>query len=429
MSAPRVVQFLQDRCRAEPQKYGRPWGGRDVGPWLGVAHAVQPGPAAVFNSGQFPGASSLPEPRAADRADLVAASLLSLGSDTRPQRLFADLMSAARANEGSRRALSERLAEALWREPAVRTARTAAARQRARYAVQRADAAGFAISSWLDPSYPGLLRHLPDPPILLWYLGRLEALGRPAVALVGSRRASSEGLAMATRLGRDLARAGLVVVSGLARGIDAAAHRGALQAGGVTVAVLGSGLDWIYPREHGDLARQAACEGCVLSEFPPGTPPLGRHFPLRNRVISGLSRAVVVVEAAERSGSLITARLALEQGRDVLAVPGSAVSGCYRGCHALIKDGARLVETADDVLDEIGWTGARSPGEGAGLHDCQPLTGQDLLSHLAIGEPTGLEALAVRTGRLVGDLLAELGGLEVAGQVARLPDGRFVRLD
>ena len=183
----------------------------------------------------------------------------------------------------------------------------------------------------------------------------VDTLGRPSVAVVGARAASPTGQRIGYELGRDLALAGLVVVSGLARGVDGAAHAGALDGGGRTVAVLGCGVDVVYPRQHGALAARVAAQGVIVSEFPPGTEPRPSHFPLRNRIISGLSRAVVVVEASEQSGSLITAQMALEQGRDVLAVPGTWPAGRYRGCHALIKDGARLVETVEDVLEEIGW--------------------------------------------------------------------------
>jgi DNA processing protein len=241
------------------------------------------------------------------------------------------------------------------------------------------------------------------------------------VAVVGSRRPSAASLLLARRLGRDLARAGLVVVSGLALGIDAAAHEGALEGEGQTVAVLGAGADVVYPRRNGELRARIVRTGCLVSELPPGTPPLARHFPLRNRIISGLSLAVVVVEAAERSGSLITARMALEQGRDVLAVPGSVVSGCHQGCHALIKDGAGLVETASDVLEALGWTTPRVPGAS------RPVAG--LLGSMRPGVSMSLDDIAAEAGRPAGELLAELGTLEVAGRVARIGGGLFVRLD
>ena len=228
--------------------------------------------------------------------------------------------------------------------------------RRARAAAVRAGEGGMRPVPWSDPSYPAALAAIADPPFVLWTRGRgIAALERPAVALVGSRAASPHGLAVAERLGADLAARGIVVVSGLARGVDSAAHRGALDGGGSTVAVLGSGADVIYPPEHAALAREIERTGVVMSELAPGTPPLPLFFPLRNRIISGLSRAVVVIEAGEKSGSLITARLALDQGREVLAVPGNVLSGRNRGAHGLLRDGAKIVEDADDILEELGF--------------------------------------------------------------------------
>ncbi len=206
------------------------------------------------------------------------------------------------------------------------------------------------------PAYPALLRTIVDPPLLLWVWGDPALLEGPAVALIGSRLASAAGREVAFQLAADLAAAGVVVASGFARGIDAAAHRGALTTGR-SLAVLGCGLDQPYPSDHGPLGRELAASGALISEFPPGAPPLAHHFPLRNRTLSGLCRAVVVVQAAKRSGSLITARLALEQGREVMAVPGDVRTGTNAGGHALIRDGARLVERASDILEELGWAG------------------------------------------------------------------------
>jgi DNA processing protein len=244
------------------------------------------------------------------------------------------------------------------------------------------------------------------------------------VAIVGSRSATPTGISVAARLGRELADAGLVVVSGLARGVDAAAHRGALDGMGHTIAVLGSGADVIYPPEHTSLARQILERGgAIVSELAPGTPPRAGHFPLRNRIISGLARAVVVVEASEKSGSLITAKAALEQGRDVLAVPGNVISGRHRGCHALIKDGARLVETVDDVLEELKWR--REAVRSRPRVNSLQLSG--LEGTMAVGEPYSLDELAEATGRGVQDLLAELGALELAGRIERRAGSVFVR--
>jgi DNA processing protein len=217
-----------------------------------------------------------------------------------------------------------------------------------------------------------------------------------------------------------------VVVSGLARGIDAAAHQGALDVNGRSIAVLGSGGDCVYPPEHRALADRLAVTGAVITEFPPGTRPLPHHFPMRNRVISGLCRAVIVVEASERSGSLITARSALEQGRDVLAVPGNVVSGQYSGCHALIKDGAPLVETVEDVLAALGEPSrtAKTSSDARKGHEISRLEAE-----MAAGEPYSLDDLAARTGLVPSALLAELGALEVAGRIVRVPGAGFVKVD
>ena len=220
----------------------------------------------------------------------------------------------------------------------------------------------FAVSRQ-DPRYSTALDAIHDPPPLLWIDGLVDVLRAPAVAIVGSRAASPYALEVARRLGADLARRGITVISGMARGVDAAAHRGALEGGGTTVAVFGCGVDVVYPREHGALAAEIRERGALVSEFPPGMPPYKGHFPQRNRIISGLSLAVVVVEAAEGSGSLITAEFAMEQGRAVLAVPGNVLGGRNAGAHALLRDGAKLVECADDILEEIA-SGVRGFGTG-----------------------------------------------------------------
>jgi DNA processing protein len=204
-----------------------------------------------------------------------------------------------------------------------------------------------------SPLFPALLAGIADPPAQLWLRGDPDVLATPCVAVVGSRAASSYGLQVAERLAADLAHAGVTVVSGLARGVDSAAHRGALTRGR-TIAILGSGVDVIYPPEHAALADRIVGQGgALLSEFPPGSPPCRGHFPRRNRLISGIALAVVVVEASTRSGSLQTARFALDQGREVLAVPGSILGERFRGSHALLRDGAKLVESASDILEEL----------------------------------------------------------------------------
>lgn len=277
--------------------------------------------------------------------------------------------------------------------------------------------------AWNDPAFPASLLAIPDCPPVLWYRGALPALRTPLVALVGSRAASAVALEVATQIAEGLARAGVTVVSGLARGIDSAAHRGALVAGR-TVAVLGSGVDRIYPAEHRSLADQIAEDGLIVSEFPPGAAPLPFRFPLRNRIISGLSLAVVVIEASEKSGSLITAGCALEQGREVMAVPGNVLSGRNRGGHALIRDGARIVETADDILAELGLGAPAS----AGSNSSAVTTCDDpLLRRMTVGHPYDLDALAVATGLDLPKLLPRVSALELRGCLQRLEGGRFMR--
>lgn len=294
----------------------------------------------------------------------------------------------------------------------------------ARQALDAGAAAGMEAVAWFDPRYPPLLNCVIDPPPVLWVRGRLDVLAGPAIAVIGSRAASPYALDVARRLAAELAGRGWTVASGLARGVDSAAHRGCLDAGGATVAVLGSGLDRIYPAEHDALANSIAESGILISELGPGAPPLPAHFPLRNRIISGLSLAVVVVEANEKSGSLITARCALEQGRDVMAVPGSVLSGRNRGSHSLLKDGARIVETADDILEELGW-GVVPPSMRTGVG--RNAESDPVLSGMDPGESYGFDALVRATGHTPARLLTRLMELELQGRVAR-SGGQFIRL-
>lgn len=272
-----------------------------------------------------------------------------------------------------------------------------------------------------DENYPPLLLAIPDPPPVIWTLGQEAALRRPAVAIVGSRAATAYALEVAARLGAELAERGMLVVSGLARGADGAAHRGCLDAGGATVAVLGSGVDRIYPREHDALAANICRDGALVSEHGPGVPPLPDHFPLRNRLISGISLGVVVVEANEKSGSLITARYALEQGRDVMAVPGSVLGGRNRGSHALLKDGAKVVETVDDILDELGWSGRMGPKISS-----KSLIEDDLINKLTPGHAYGVDELSATVEIKGSDLLPRLTDWEMKGLLKKVPGGRYV---
>ena len=296
---------------------------------------------------------------------------------------------------------------------------------RARAAIDRGQTRRIAPIAWNNPLYPVALTTIADPPPVLWMQGSSAAFDRPAVAIVGARAASAYGLSVAERLAADLAARGLAIVSGLARGVDSAAHRGALSAGGVTVGIMGSGVDVVYPPEHASLARDMQQDGGVVSELVPGTPPLPQFFPMRNRIISGLSRAVVVIEAGEKSGSLITARCALEQGRDVLAVPGNVLSGRNRGAHALLKDGAKIVESADDILEEL-----RMPPAASALtcSESSSLNQDPILACLTPGEPSDLDAIAERSGLTTARLLPRLFELELQGAVARVGGGRFVRV-
>ncbi len=293
-------------------------------------------------------------------------------------------------------------------------------RARADAALSSAAAAGMETVAWFDPRYPALLNCVEDPPPVLWTRGVLDVLGQPAVAIVGSRAATTYALDVGARLGGELAERGLVVTSGLARGVDSAAHRGCLGSGGATVAVLGSGLDRVYPPEHEDLAELITKNGVVVSELGPGGMPVPENFPLRNRIISGISLAVVVVEASEKSGSLITARCALEQGRDVMAVPGSVLSGRNRGSHSLLKDGAKVVETADDILEELGWPGAVCLADPA-----KQLKQDPLLAAMEAGEVYRLEELVEKTATVASKLLPRLMELELQGHVAAVGGGRF----
>ncbi|MFB3853459.1 MAG: DNA-processing protein DprA [Vicinamibacterales bacterium] len=299
-------------------------------------------------------------------------------------------------------------------------------RRDAACALEAASRAGISTLVLGQPGYPALLAPIDDPPPLLWVRGRPEALDRMLVAIVGARAACSASLEIAERLAAGLAAIGVATASGMARGVDGAAHRGTLAAGGTTVAVLGCGADVVYPPEHTRLAAEIVEKGALLSELPPGTPPRPAHFPLRNRIISGLSLGVVVVEAGERSGSLITARAALEQGREVVAVPGSVASQRNRGCHDLIKDGAALVEDTGDIVAALGqWQLFRE------WRRRQPAAepGEDpLLGVMLRGEPYDLDSLAAASSVPPVALLPRLLALELSGAVKRDPAGRFVRL-
>jgi DNA processing protein len=280
---------------------------------------------------------------------------------------------------------------------------------------------GNSLMTLADEDYPKTLLEIPDPPAVLYCKGRRSLLSQPSLGIVGSRNATPQGMRDAEAFAHALSDAGLTIVSGLALGIDAAAHRGGLAGAGSSVAIIGTGLDRIYPARNKALAHQLAENGLIVSEFALGTAPLPGHFPRRNRLISGLSRGVLVVEAAPNSGSLITARVATEQGREVFAIPGSIHSPLSRGCHALIKQGAKLVESAADILDELAWQQRLAP-------PVLPETVSDRVLDALDGAPATLDALAQRTGLTLDALSAKLLTLELDGRIASLPGGRYQKI-
>ncbi|WP_275394706.1 DNA-processing protein DprA [Aliiroseovarius sp. Z3] len=313
--------------------------------------------------------------------------------------------------------------------------------------LRRARFAGASMVTWGTKAYPELLSEIADPPPFLWAMGDVSLLHRPMVALIGARNASSIGLRMARKLSRDLSEAGFTIVSGLARGVDTVAHEVALDAGN-TVAVMAGGVDVIYPKDNTDLAEDIARKGLRLSEQPPGLTPQARHFPRRNRLISGLARAVVVVEAAAKSGSLITARNALDQGRDVLAVPGHPFDARASGCNFLIRDGAALVRGVQDVIDAIGpaatphaddakstapvatpQANQRKPQDKRTLSQTADLHSQILarLGPSPLAEDQLIRDLGDQTGAGSGDILPELVNLELEGRITRQPGGLLSR--
>jgi DNA processing protein len=279
------------------------------------------------------------------------------------------------------------------------------------------------LIAWDDADYPPSLLELGHAPPALFHLGRRELLARRAFAIVGSRHGTAQGRETAREFAHALASAGLTIVSGLAIGIDAAAHEGALGSDASTLAVVGTGLDRVYPARNRDLAKRIAREGALVSEYLPGTPPRREHFPQRNRLISGLACGVLVVEATLSSGSLITARLAGDQGRDVFAIPGSIHSPFAKGCHKLIREGAKLVETANDILVELSMAQADAPNE----RRTPPESASRVL--VAMGyDPVGVDALVARMNAAPEAITAELVTLELAGEIAALPGGYWQRL-
>jgi DNA processing protein len=358
-----------------------------------------------------------------DLLDLVAVSMLPVPR-SRAASILKHLRISASTSGHSGRTLSDAVLTACGAPEADRDRAWDLAMSRARESLLGAERFGAQPVPWGDDRYPALLSCIPDPPPILWVRGNLDALGQPTVAIVGSRAATPYALDVAYRLGEELAAREIVVASGLARGVDSAAHRGSLAGEGVTIAALGSGVGRLYPSEHRQLSEKIVCKGALVSELWPDAPPLAEHFPLRNRIISGISLAVVVVEASEKSGSLITARYALDQGRDVMAVPGSVLSGRNGGSHGLLKDGAKVVECADDILDGLGWPIAGGQSESRAKY----LKTDVLLDKMAPGEVYRLDELMELTGVTGTRLLPRLMELELAGLVTNTGTGFARRL-
>lgn len=286
-----------------------------------------------------------------------------------------------------------------------------------------------AIITLADADYPAQLLNIPDPPPLLYFKGRRELLQLPALAVVGSRNATPQGLSNAEAFSESASNAGLCIISGMALGIDTAAHHGGLRGSAASIAVVGTGLDIVYPAKNHPLAHILAKEGALISEFPLGTPAIGRNFPRRNRIISGMSHGCLVIEAALQSGSLITARQALEQGRDVMAIPGSIHSPLSKGCHALIKQGAKLVENTQDILDELNYLSLiqHKPSQKK-EYDTDHSTGNTaLLNHLGY-DAIDIDTLCARSGLTAEVVSAMLLTLELDGQVSSLPGGCYQRI-
>lgn len=322
--------------------------------------------------------------------------------------------------------VSERVALALCASPAEDTLRLID------QTVAWSRQPGNHVLTLADTDYPRTLLDIPDPPIVLYAKGRIDLLNRPAIAVVGSRNATAQGVSNAEKFSQVLSEAGWTIVSGLALGIDAAAHQGGLRGAhndaGSTVAVIGTGADIVYPARNRSLAHQIADAGCIISEYPLGMPAIAVNFPRRNRIISGLARGVLVIEAAAQSGSLITARMAAEQGREVFAIPGSIHSPLAKGCHQLIKQGAKLVESAQDILEELSQFQPAKPGIPASSGATPEITADDPLLDAMGFDPVGPDALVARCGLDAAILSARLLDLELAGLIEMLPGSQYRRI-
>ncbi|MEQ6291061.1 DNA-processing protein DprA [Vogesella sp. GCM10023246] len=356
---------------------------------------------------------------------LLAWATLAFSPGVGPQR-FLQLLQRFGSAEAALSARPAQLGELLDRDIAA-TLGGELAQQSAAAALAWAAADGCHLITLQDDDYPCQLAEAGAAPPLLFARGRRELLAAPMLAIVGSRNSTPQGDDNARSFARTLAANGYSIVSGLAGGIDAAAHEGALSQAASTVAVIGTGIDRVYPARNRELAHRIAEQGLLLSEFPLGSPPLAQNFPRRNRIIAGLARGCLVVEATLQSGSLITARLALEAGREVMAIPGSILNPQARGCHRLLKDGARLVETVDDVLDEVGRLPLRpSPPTLSAASDDDALPQQPLLQAMGF-DPVDADTLAARLGLTPGVVYAMLLELEIQGHVDSMHGGRYQR--
>ncbi len=374
----------------------------------------------------------------ADLADWIALNMIrGIGSRTANQ-LIDRLGSPAQIFAASRLSLEK---EGLKPET-IRELHDSEILEKANAEIERLEQLGARVVTLNDEEYPPLLREIHDPPIALYVRGDLKkACDQPCLAVVGSRRSSTYGLNAAQSLSRDLAANGLTIISGMARGIDASAHRGALEAGGLTIAVVGTGLEMTYPKEHKKLEDEIAASGAVISEFPLGTPPLPQNFPYRNRVLSGLGFGVLIVEAAEHSGSLITARLAYEQGREVFAVPGNITSQTSFGPNYLIKDGAKLVQQWQDVVEELPRDvkekilGVRRPKQDDEQSNVQPIFEAVALTEderrvfdlLTADVPSHVDQLLISSGMNSSELMTALLGLEMKDRIKQLPGKSFIK--
>lgn len=371
----------------------------------------------------------------ADLADWIALNMVRGVGPRTANQLLSQFGSPAGVFAASRLALGK---EGL-KPDTVEELKDSSILEKANAEIERLEKLNAQVITLEDDEYPDLLREIHDPPIALYVRGDLQkAMERPALAVVGSRRCSTYGVNVAESLSRDLASHGLTIVSGLARGIDAAAHRGALELGGQTIAVVGTGLETIYPKEHKKLEEQIIANGAVVSEFPLGTPPLPQNFPYRNRILSGLCFGVLIVEASEHSGSLITARLANEQGREVFAVPGNITSQTSFGPNYLIKDGAKLVQIWRDVVDELPREakeqlfGIERPAtksnvqpmfEAVDLSDSE----RKILDILSTDVPAHIDQLLISSEMSSSELMNALLGLEMKDRIRQLPGKSFIK--